>query len=314
MVRGDDGVPQRDVDPLRADRRHRVGRVADQEETRQRPAHQPVADDVQQEGMRDRAELSAQVGRQVGRHVRRHLLHPALDAAPAELSEGALVDHPADLEPPVVGREEEREVPGAEVGARRRPVGEERRERHLAPDDVERLRRALLVQSGPHPDHGGAPVGTDDEVGPQLPAVRLYADHAVAVAEQVAHRDAALEPEGRVARRLADQHLQQRRLGHDARALGAQLRRDEPGDASRAAIYLHGGDAGLRQGVEGGAEPHLCDRVGAARHQALAPELACEVPVALEERDGDPAPGEEEGERRARRSGAHHDDVSHAAV
>src|SRR5436309_13844081 len=95
-----------------------MGRVAEEQKPRKRPALEPIADDVEEEGMRDGAALGAEMRGQVGRDVPRHLRDPPLDAEAAEIAERALVDDPAELQPTVVGGEEEGEVAVAEVGAR----------------------------------------------------------------------------------------------------------------------------------------------------------------------------------------------------
>src|SRR2546430_14090873 len=95
-----------------------MGRVAEEEEPRKRPALESIADDVEEEGMRDGAALGAEMRGQVGRDVARHLLDPPLDAEAAEIAERALVDDPAELQPAVVGGEAESEVAAAPGEAR----------------------------------------------------------------------------------------------------------------------------------------------------------------------------------------------------
>ena len=121
---------------------------------------------------------------------------------------------------------------------------------------------------------------------------------------------AALEAERRKPPRLLDEHLEDRRLRDDARALDAEVGEREAKEAARAAIDLEPADLRLRQAVEPGAETHLRECVDAARHERLAAELAREVGMALEERDGNVAAGEKIGERGARGSGADDDDLA----
>jgi hypothetical protein len=110
MVRRHDRVAQRDVDALPSDRRHRMRGVAEEEEPGARPSHEPIADDVEQERMRDPPPLGPEVRGEIGRHVRRHLVDPALDPAAADVAVRPLVDDPGELEPAVVRGKGEGEV------------------------------------------------------------------------------------------------------------------------------------------------------------------------------------------------------------
>src|SRR2546427_8407062 len=148
-----------------------MGRVAEEEKPRQRPALEPIADDVEQEGMRDGTALGAEMRGQVGRDVARHLLDPALDAEAAEVAERALVDDPADLQPAVVGGEEEGEVAVAQVDARGGLI-QEGGLGGLAPDDIERLLGAPGAETRPRAPGPGAAVGPHDQGAPALPAAR----------------------------------------------------------------------------------------------------------------------------------------------
>ena len=121
---------------------------------------------------------------------------------------------------------------------------------------------------------------------------------------------AALEAERRKPPRLLDEHLEDRRLRDDARALDAEVGEREAKEAARAAIDLEPADVRLRQAVEPGAESHLRECIDAARHERLPAELPCEVGVALEERDADAAPGEQVGEGAASGPGADDDNVA----
>src|SRR5207302_10879276 len=138
----------------------------------------------------------------------RHLLDPPLDAEAAEIAERALVDDPADLQPAIVGGEAESEVAVAEVGARGGLV-QEGGLGDLAPDDVERLLGAPGAETGARAQDRGTAVRPDDEVATLLAAARggvdAHADHALALADEVAHRDGPLEPEAGGASRLRDQ-------------------------------------------------------------------------------------------------------------
>src|SRR5439155_19099950 len=163
---------------------------------------------------------------------------PPLDAGAAEVAERALVDDPADLQPAVVGGEAESEVAVAQVGARRAAV-EERGLRDLAPDDVEGLLGAPGAEAGPRAQDRSAAVGSDHEVAPLLAAARggvdAHADHALALADEVAHRHAPLEPEAGEAPRLRDQQLEERGLRDHARPRRAQVLRTHPEDPPGAA-------------------------------------------------------------------------------
>src|SRR5439155_18333143 len=140
--------------------------------------------------------------------------------------------------------------------------------RHLAPDDVEALRRPLLVEARAHAQDGSSPVGADDEVAADVMRAggRLgaHADDTVAVAHEVARGRAALEAERWEASRLLDEHLEERGLRDDARALDAEVGEWEPKEAPRAAVHLEPADVRLREAVEPGAESHLRECVDAA--------------------------------------------------
>src|SRR5207244_3110900 len=131
-----------------------------------------------------------------------------------------LVDDPADLQPAIVGGEDEGEVAVAEVGARGGLV-QEGGLGDLAPDDVERLLGAPGAETGARAQDRGAAVGPDDEVAAHRAAPRggvgPNTDDALALADEVAHRDAALEPEAREAARLPDQPLEERALRAEPR-------------------------------------------------------------------------------------------------
>src|SRR5207249_4305507 len=118
------------------------------------------------------------------------------------------------------------------------------------------------------------------------------------------------EAERREAARLGHEHLEDRRLRDDARALDAEVGDRDAQETARAAVDFEPAHVRLREAVELGAEPHLDERVDAARHERLAAKLAREVGVAFEERDGDPAPCEEVGEGGAGGPSAHYHDAA----
>src|SRR5439155_9187103 len=134
-------------------------------------------------------------------------------------------------------------------------------QRHLAPDDVEVLRRAFLVQAGADPEDRGAPIGPDHEVAADLVRAggRLgaNADDAPALAHEVARGRATLEAERREAARLGHEHLEDRRLRDDARALDAEVGDRDAQETARAAVDFEPAHVRLREAVELGAEPHL---------------------------------------------------------
>jgi hypothetical protein len=107
-------------------------------------------------------------------------------------------------------------VTAPEIGASSRAVAEEVRKRHLAPDDVERLRRALFVEGGSTAEQRRSPIRADDEVAVHLtlavPSAHPNAGHAPVFPNEIARRRPALETEGREARRLCHQQLEHRRL------------------------------------------------------------------------------------------------------
>jgi len=153
------------------------------------------------------------------------------------------------------------------------------------------------------------------EVAALLAAARggvdAHAEHALALADEVAHRDAPLEPEAGEAPRLRNQQLEERGLRDHARPRRAQVLRTHAEDPPGAAEDVERLDARLRERVERGAEAHRAEGLDAARHETLAPELAREVGLALEEGHAEAAAGEEVGERRAGGAGAGDHDVGH---
>ena len=98
--------------------------------------------------------------------------------------------------------------------------------------------------------------------------------------------------------RFRHEHLEKCGLGDEARAIAeARTRAELQGDQqARVLEDLEAAHAGLRQGVELGAQTHLDQRVDAARHEAFAAEFAGEVRLPLEQRDTGPAPREQVGQ------------------
>ena len=105
--------------------------------------------------------------------------------------------------------------------------------------------------------------------------------------------------------------FQERGLRDDARPGGAQILRPDADERASTAEEFDHLDARLRERVERGAEAHRAEGLDAARHEPLAPELAREVGLALEEGHAEAAAGEEVGERRAGGAGAGDHDVGH---
>src|SRR5207253_562195 len=223
---------------------------------RRAPPDQAAAPHVEQEGVSHRGAVRLEMRLEVGGNVSLHLREPAVYPAPAQLAERALLDDPADLEPPVVGRKGESGVAAAEVGPRRSLAGEGR-QRHLAPDDVEVLRRAFLVQAGADPEDRRAPVGPDHEIAADLVRARARlgtdADDALALAHEVPHGRATLQLERREAARLGDEHLEHGRLRDDARAFDAEVADRDTQETAGAAVDLEPADLRLREAVELGA-------------------------------------------------------------
>src|SRR5208282_24997 len=144
MVGSYQRVTQRDVDSLAAYRRHRMTCVAQKKQAWRSPFGEPVANYVEQEWMRHIIAVCSQVRREVARDMIRHLFDPLLETAPAQLAKTPLLDHPRELEPAVIRWKAKHQMrlaaAAADIGARRASIRHKIRQRHFAPDHVERLR------------------------------------------------------------------------------------------------------------------------------------------------------------------------------
>ena len=124
VIRGDERVAERDVDPLATNRRHRVRGVADHECARHPPARDAVRDGREEKRMGELAAMRAQVGTEVWRHVVGHVLHPLLDAAPSQFPVGPFGDHPGHLEQIVGDAVGDQQVRAADIHAYRHVCAE----------------------------------------------------------------------------------------------------------------------------------------------------------------------------------------------
>ena len=233
-----------------------------------------------------------------------HLVDPVLDSLPADVAERALVDDPGDLELAVVAGEAEHQMPRLEE-RHGRVIGifEERRTRHLEPDDVESL--CVVIVSEPRtPSHdGAAAIGADDEIGGQDQidlAPEPHADDSPPLRDEIADGLPAQEAEARERGAALDEHLEHFGLGDDARKQLVEVVpsfRGELAHEAAVAVHANASRSGLGELLEVVFEAHLPEGVPAAGHEGLAPELAREVLLALDQGDVDSSPGEEVGER-----------------
>src|SRR5208283_5140555 len=279
----DDRIAQRDVDSLRSDGRHRMRSVADQEQPRHGPLAQPIADGVEQERMRQAGLIRDEKMSQIGRHMRRECADPSVGANLFDIAKGSLVDHPSDLHVPFGRRIDDEQVAVADVGARGTAVEEMAGD--MAPYDIEALHDAVLGEGGVFTKRRCAPVACDHEVAAiiarTLERVSMHAGHAIFFVDQIAHRYAALELEGRESCRLGNNHLEHRGLRHDARRRVEAV--EWNGNHSPlAAKDLDRLNREIGQSVERLTKSGLVERRDARRHQDLAAKLARKISLSFE--------------------------------
>src|SRR5579875_3337834 len=155
MTRGDDRVLNGDVDPLRGDRGHRMGGVADEEQTGAPPGGDDLARDREQDGFGAAFELVSQEPRR----LRRGSPDQLVTAGPGRV----FGDEPADLQSPSARRKGDREIRSFDLHVDEivRRAGCARRE----PQQVVGDARRGELDSGRSADGREAAVASDDEPG-----------------------------------------------------------------------------------------------------------------------------------------------------
>ena len=297
-----DRVLHREVDPDAADRRHRVRRVADQQQAVGVPAAQPVQPHVEQLHVVERGERADPVGEprlqrgQPGPEPRdplgaQHRVAALADEVGA-LPVVAAVDHRHELaggDPPdaarrVVGVPGQPEPPHVHRHAerpRRQPGG--RAHRRAAAVAGHRQRRPELVHR---------PVGPVGEPRPGHPA---------ALPQQAGDLGVAPQGERRLGLGGVGEQVEQVPLRHQRDVLVRARQPAEVADLDGTGVELHGRavEAALRQRGEARAEAELVEQGQGGGVHGVAAEVAQEVGVLLQHRDLDAGPRQQQAEHHA---------------
>ena len=179
------------------------------------------------------------------------------------------------------------------------------------PEQVDRRRGAHRLQPGQAPQAGEAPVGPHHQQRPHLvPPVPGPVAHPadvpvgpVPVLHQGLDAGARDQPEGGAAPGLADDEVEEAHLGHESHERERRLEAADVVLRHRPRRRAHREDRHPGQGDREHAvgQPHLPEQVQRRRLQGVAPEIAVEVAVGLEQRDGDALPGQQQGQHGAGR-------------
>src|SRR5262249_36909121 len=179
------------------------------------------------------------------------------------------------------------------------------------------LRRWQLLKGPLLADGRITAVGADHEVRREVArpvrAVGTYSSDPVLRPDQIADCGTHGELEGRGPAGRLGQHGEDCRLGNEP-ADEAQRLASEPGSPPASLIDVDRVDDGLRELSKPIPEPHLVERVEAARLQSVAAKGSREVSVALEQRNFYSAAGEQIGETRSRRARTDDDDSSNVQM
>ena len=184
-------------------------------------------------------------------------------------------------------------------------AGSVRPAREPEPEHVHGRAQVLHREPRPLPEHGGAPVRGDHQVGPHLERSRgrdgADPGHAARLLDQIGGLGPHLELEGRKYLRAADQEVEEVPLRHhrDELAAGRQVR--EVGDGDRKVPELGGQPRHLlmRQPQELLQDPELVHQLERGGVDGVAPEVAQEVRVLLQHQHGHSGPGQEQAQHHA---------------
>ena len=227
MIRGDQRIAQSHVDPLRANRRHRMGSIAEQQHSRGAPGRASRHLHVEEERARGLLAVTTDVLAEVRCHQVGDGIQPRLGRLRASRAVGALRDEPAEAQPSVPGG-----VRAGRLGRSRAGEGIEdgrvskpRWQRQAPPDDVVSQGLRLERDGCPLPHHRASSVGADQQVRTEFtwPCASVCANHhaPVRLRREVPHRRPRLEAKRGEALRLLDECAQQMRLRHDPHAVRA---------------------------------------------------------------------------------------------
>ena len=134
--------------------------VAHQQHAGRAPIAQAIADHVEEHGMLQRVAPLGEELLQIAGQIRRHRVAPSVGAELAHLAEGALGDHPSDLQMAFGRGIRDHEVRAPKIKARGGAV--EELARHVRPHHVEPLLDTLDRKTEPLAQHRSASVASHD--------------------------------------------------------------------------------------------------------------------------------------------------------
>ena len=297
-----DGVLYREVDPHAPDRRHRVRRVADQQQAIGVPAAQPLQTHVEQLHVVEGGQLADPVGEP---RLQRGQPGPEpRDPLRAQHVVAALADEVAAL-PVVAAVDHRHELAGGDPpDAARRVVGVPGQPE---PPHVHRHPERPRRQPGGRAHRRSAAVAGHGQRRPDLvhravgPVGEPRPDHPAALPQQAGDLGVAPQGERRLGLRGVGEQVEQVPLRHQRDVPVPPGQPAEVADPDATGVELHGRpvEAALRQRCEARAEAELVEQGQRGGVHGVAAEVAQEVGVLLQHRDRDAGPRQQQAEHHA---------------